>query len=86
MAISSFDLSAILNSITGSDFAISLAQDGVTLVIGSEGDTPAGVATGAAYVYIFRSGAWVLQATLTPADGLAGDLFGRPSLGLFTFF
>jgi hypothetical protein len=56
-------------------FGFAVAVSGSTAVVGAPG-TNSG--TGAAYVYVrSRTGAWSQQATLTAANGTAGDAFGR---------
>ncbi len=54
-------------------FGVSVALSGDTALIGAIGN---GVA-GAAYVFVRSGSAWTFQQKLTPADGAAGDDFGR---------
>jgi hypothetical protein len=56
-------------------FAVAL--DGTTAVLGAATkSTGAGVAAGAAYVFVQAGGTWSLQQELTAADGAADDDFG----------
>jgi hypothetical protein len=58
------------------DFGTSVAVDGDTLVVGAPGvDDPTGNA-GAAYVYLYVEGKWVLRQTLHPDEVHASESFG----------
>ena len=50
--------------------------DGDYLIVGALFGMSGPVQCGQAHIFIYTAGAWVLQATLTPADGLDGDEFG----------
>jgi uncharacterized repeat protein (TIGR01451 family) len=59
------------------EFGISVALSGDTLVVGADAhDTPAGVDTGAAYVFVRSGTTWTLQQQLVASDAAASDLFG----------
>jgi uncharacterized repeat protein (TIGR01451 family) len=61
----------------GAEFGISVAVSGDTLVVGADAhDTPAGVDTGAAYVFVRSGTTWTLQQQLVASDAAASDLFG----------
>ncbi len=56
----------------------SLAVSGLTAVVGAyRADTPAGVNTGAAYVFTKSGSAWSQEAKLVASDAAANDLFGQ---------
>lgn len=58
-------------------FGIGVALSGDTALIGSAGATVAGLAQGAAYVYVRSGNTWTAQARLVADDGASGDLFGE---------
>jgi hypothetical protein len=60
-------------------FGSSVAVRGDAIVVGSEDDDPNGDESGSAYVFRRDAGTgeWELQQKLVPADGEAGDNFGR---------
>ncbi len=62
---------------TDGDFGTSVAVSGDRILVGARNET-AGVGTGAgaAYVYDFVGGEWVLGAALQPGDPKAGSFFG----------
>jgi len=55
------------------NFGCSVAINGDTIVVGAFGKNDF---TGVAYVYRHGSTGWAEEATLTPVDGVPGDLFG----------
>jgi len=57
-------------------FGWAVALSGETAIVGAPFDTPAGVKSGAAYVFVRSGASWSQQAQLTAADGAAGDQFG----------
>ncbi|TLM78480.1 MAG: tandem-95 repeat protein [Actinobacteria bacterium] len=60
----------------GDQFAYSVAASGDTAVVGVRYDVTAGGAgAGSAHVYVRSGGVWSHEATLTAADGAAGDQF-----------
>ena len=65
-----------LGSVTAdsSDFGISAAVSGPTVVVGVNHISSSG--TGAAYVFVRSGTAWHQQATLTASDGASRDFFG----------
>lgn len=58
----------------GEYMGFAVALDGDTALVGAPG--PTSLASGGAYIFVRSAGAWTLQATLTPDDGVAGDQFG----------
>jgi LPXTG-site transpeptidase (sortase) family protein len=60
------------------NFGSAVAIDGITIVVGADGHDLGGVLidSGAAYVFIRRSGAWDQKAKLVPLNVSAGDYFG----------
>ncbi len=59
--------------------SVSLSADGLTALIGANGDNPAaGVSAGSASVFTrdATTGAWTQQTKLTDSDGARGDIFG----------
>ena len=61
----------------GAQFAGSAAAAGSTAVFGAEGDSPNGAGSGSAYVAVRTGTTWSQQAKIVPADGAAGDGFGK---------
>lgn len=60
---------------TGAErLGVSLAATGNILVVGDDQNPILG--TGAVHVFEDVEGRWTLRSTLTPSDGVAGDLFG----------
>lgn len=57
-------------------FGISVALDGDTLAVGASGDSDAGLAAGAAYLFQREGDAWIVQDKLTAADADAMEMFG----------
>lgn len=53
-----------------------VALDGETAIVSAQGDDQAGPDSGAAYVFTRAGGAWTIEAKLTAADSLAGELVG----------
>lgn len=77
----SWDQHARLDNPSGDEdyewFGGAVALDGVTAVIGADGDsTPAGTDTGAAYVFRFNGGMWVLEDQLLAEDAVDFDHLG----------
>ncbi|MEP0846654.1 MAG: hypothetical protein HRF50_07500 [Phycisphaerae bacterium] len=62
--------------VTDASFGISVALDGDRALIGSWWDDEAVDTAGAAYVYRYNAGAWVLEQTLLANDPAAMDNFG----------
>jgi hypothetical protein len=61
----------------GDFFSSSVAISGGTVVVGSTGhDGAAGIAQGAAYVFVHSSGVWTQQQKLLASDAAAIDQFG----------
>ena len=61
----------------GAEFGLSVAVSGDTVVVGAGvEDTPAGVDTGAAYVFVRSGTTWNLQQLLVASDAASSDLFG----------
>ena len=60
---------------TNAKFGLALAVDGTTLVVGAPASFSSGK-PGAAYVFVRSGTAWIEQAKLTAADGVANDAFG----------
>jgi hypothetical protein len=56
-------------------FAIAVALEGDTAVIGANLDDDNGSQSGSAYVFTRTGGVWTEQAKLLPSDGAADDLF-----------
>jgi len=63
---------------TGAEFGYAVALSGDTLVVGAPWASSGGKAAycGAAYVYVWRGGAWIPQQKLLAADGVIYDEFG----------
>jgi cysteine-rich repeat protein len=61
----------------GDFFGSGIALDGDTVAIGARRDGDNGGDSGSAYVFIRVGNVWTEQAKLLPADGAAGDAFGR---------
>ena len=57
-------------------FGNRVTVDGDTIVAGAQGDDDAGMASGAAYVFVRNGATWTEQAKLTAADGAGADFFG----------
>jgi hypothetical protein len=57
-------------------FGSSVAFDGNTLAVGAPGDTDAGLAAGAVYLFRRDGDSWIAQGKLTASDAAAMDLFG----------
>src|SRR5437667_79202 len=61
----------------GAELGLSAALSGDTLVVGADAqDTPGGVDTGAAYVFVRSGPTWSEQQQLVAPDGLPNDHFG----------
>ena len=61
----------------GSDFGISVARDGATLITGATGTEISGhVGAGAAHVFVETGGVWSEQQRLTASDPNAGNMVG----------
>ncbi|HUU85723.1 MAG TPA: FG-GAP repeat protein [Phycisphaerae bacterium] len=58
-------------------FGYSVAVSGNVTVIGADRDNDLGSKSGSAYVFRFDGSKWVPEAKLLPADGAAGDHFGK---------
>ncbi len=58
-------------------FGNSVSLSGDRAMVGATGDDENGNNSGSAYVFDFNGTSWAETAKLTPADGAAGDLFGR---------
>lgn len=61
---------------TGEAFGVAAALSGGTAVIGAPGDSDAGNASGAAFVFTVTGTVWIEQAKLVAPDAAAGDQFG----------
>jgi hypothetical protein len=61
----------------GQRFGESIAIDGNTLIVGSQGDDDLGLSSGAAYVFKWDGTNWVEQIKLTASDGTELDGFGH---------
>jgi hypothetical protein len=62
----------------GDEFAMSVAIDGSTLVVGAFGDDVGSHSSqGSAYVFTRSGTTWTQQAKVTASDGATDDLFGR---------
>ncbi len=58
-------------------FGAWVSLSGETLVVGAYGDdSPAGISTGSAYVFVHSGTTWTFQAKLLANDGAADDYFG----------
>ena len=57
-------------------FGVSVAIDGDTIVVGAVGDSNAGFASGAAYVFERSNNVWVMKQKLTGSENSAFDSFG----------
>ncbi|WP_229122774.1 FG-GAP repeat protein [Halapricum desulfuricans] len=58
-------------------FAVAVADDGLSVLIGAEHDgDPNGKGAGSAYVFSRANGSWTQQAKLVPENGDGGDSFG----------
>lgn len=53
-----------------------VAVDGDTAIVSALHDDEAGLESGAAYAFVRTSGVWTIQAKLTAADSMAGELIG----------
>jgi hypothetical protein len=62
---------------TDDEFGYSVAIDSDTAIVGSPMDDDLGASSGSAYIFIRSGSAWSLQQKILPADGAAGDEFGR---------
>lgn len=61
----------------GDYFGTSVSLSGETIVVGAAwDDTPAGMDTGSAYVFIRAGTVWTEQQKLLPSDGASKDYFG----------
>lgn len=60
-----------------SQFGLSVAISGDTIVVGATGDDHAGSSSGAAYVFVRTGDEWTQQQKLTAADARRLDVFGR---------
>src|SRR2546427_1801066 len=61
----------------GAELGLSAALSGDTLVVGADAqDTPGGVDTGAAYVFVRSGTTWSVQQQLVASDAAASDAFG----------
>ena len=68
---------AASDAATSDFFGISVAVSGDTAVVGAYlDDTPAGIDSGSAYVFVRSAGTWAQQQKLTAADTAANDSFG----------
>ena len=61
----------------GDYFGYSVALFGNTAVVGAYGDDKYGNLSGAAYVYVWDSESWIIQAKLQASDAADGDQFGK---------
>jgi hypothetical protein len=62
---------------TGDVFGRSVAVGDAAVVVGAGADDDNGTSSGSVYVFRNSGAAWMEEAKLTPADGAAGDEFGR---------
>ena len=60
-----------------SDFGLSLALSGDTIVVGASGDAHIGTNAGAAYVFTRSGNVWTQQQKLLASDGQADSIFGN---------
>ena len=58
-------------------YSVSLSADGNTCAVGAHVDDDKGDNSGSVYIYTRSGTTWTQQAKLVPADGAAGDGFGR---------
>ena len=56
--------------------SVSIADDGLTILVSSMTMTINGTNTGAGHIFRFENGSWVEEQVLTPANGFLGDSFG----------
>ncbi len=59
--------------------AIDTSADGMTVIVGATRDDDAGISSGSAYVFVWKSddSRWIQETKLVASDAMAGDLFGR---------
>jgi cysteine-rich repeat protein len=68
------------DGVEGNGFGWAVALDGDTAIVAAPEDSFGGFLAGAAYVFVRSGSTWTQQAKLLPADGAAGDSFGRSAL------
>jgi hypothetical protein len=68
---------AAADTVAGDFFGFSVALNGNSAAIGAVGDSDAGVASGAAYVFVRSGGFWYERLKITPADAATGLNFGN---------
>ena len=61
---------------SGDQFGWSAAISGDTIIVGAPKDTPAGIDSGSAYVFIRTGGTWIIEAKLTGSSLAPNDMFG----------
>jgi len=57
--------------------SVSISGDGLTAIVGANGDDDRGSNSGSAYVYKYINASWSQTQKLTASDGVASDFFGR---------
>jgi hypothetical protein len=57
-------------------FGLSVATDGLRILVGAHGQNAQGLGSGAAYEFLPGGGQWTEHRRLLPGDGVAGDNFG----------
>src|SRR5262245_46641851 len=61
----------------GDSLGLSVAISGDTVLAGAWLADAQGIDSGSAYVFVRNAGVWTQQMKISPADGAAGDSFGR---------
>ena len=56
--------------------SVSISEDGLTVIVGANGDDDNGYSSGSAYIYTYNSGAWNETKITAEDDGAGNDNFG----------